>query len=506
MKDDTPPTPAEEAAAPVAPSAAVPEDDEAGDDSAESRERRREARRAARQAARAAGAAEPPAPPPAASEPPAPAATPAPAAAPAPTPAPAEPDAAATAAAVAALAAARAARLEARAGAREARREAPPGMVVRPTAPAARLRRRHRGLALAFLLMVALPTFAAGWYLYARAADQYASTLGFTVRSEDISSAVDFLGGLGATLGGGGSHDADVLYEFVRSQELVAKIDGRLDLRSLYSRHLDTDPLLGFDPRGTIEDLTSYWGWMVRVSYDSGSGLMELRVLAFDPADARAIADAIYEECTRRINELSEIAREDATRYARLELDQSVEQLKAAREALTQFRLASQIVDPSADIQGQMGLLNTLQAQLAEALIELDLLTGTTREGDPRITQAQRRIEVIEARIAEERKKFGAGGSGPGGENYATTVAEFERLSVEQQFAEQAYTAARSAYDGAIAEANRQSRYLAAYIRPTLAERSEFPQRELMTGLVFVFGFLAWAIASLVYYSLRDRR
>ncbi|NCT11795.1 MAG: sugar transporter, partial [Rhodobacterales bacterium] len=54
--------------------------------------------------------------------------------------------------------------------------------------------------------------------------------------------------------------------------------------------------------------------------------------------------------------------------------------------------------------------------------------------------------------------------------------------------------------------ANRQSRYLAAYIRPTLAEKSEFPQRELMLGIVALFSFLIWAILSLVYYALRDRR
>ncbi len=56
------------------------------------------------------------------------------------------------------------------------------------------------------------------------------------------------------------------------------------------------------------------------------------------------------------------------------DLDLALERLKAAREALTAFRLANQIVDPNADIQGQMGLLNTLQAQQAEALIEFDLL------------------------------------------------------------------------------------------------------------------------------------
>ncbi|WP_370162382.1 sugar transporter [Limimaricola soesokkakensis] len=402
---------------------------------------------------------------------------------------------------------------ELRREARQARREAEKAraeadaepVVVRPLARPAKVRKRHWGLVLSFGLMVLAPVGAASWYLYTRAVDQYASTLGFTVRSEDVSSASDLLGGLGSTLGGGANNDAEILYEYIRSQEIVREIDDKLDLRALYSRHHEVDPLLSFDPDGTIEDLVDYWERMLRISYDSGSGLIEMRVLAFDPQEAQAIAQEIYLESSETVNELSAVAREDATRYARADLEQAQERLKEAREALTAFRVANQIVDPSADIQGQMGLLNTLQAQLAAALIDLDLLGDSVGEGDPRAAQAQRRIEVIRARIAQEREKFGANGQGPAGENYATTISEFERLSVEREFAETAYTAALAAYDAAQAEAERQSRYLATYIRPTLAERSQFPQREMLIGIVALFGFLAWAISSLVYYSLRDR-
>ena len=379
-------------------------------------------------------------------------------------------------------------------------------VVIRPLAGKAKRRKRHWGLMTAFLIMVMLPVLATWWYLTDRAVDQYASTVGFTVRSEDVSSATDLLGGLGQSFGGGSGSDSDILYEFIRSQALVAQIDAELDLRSYYSRDLDADPIFAFDPEGTIEDLTAYWQRMVRISYDAGSGLMELRVLAFDPQEAQNIANAIFANSTRMINDLSAIAREDATRYAREDLELSVERLKQARESLTAFRISSEIVDPTADIEGQMGLLNLLQSQQVEALIEFDLLNNSTRDGDPRLEQARRRIEVIEDRIREERRKFGVGGGGAEDESYAETIAEFERLAVDREFAEQAYAATLAAFDGARAEANRQSRYLAAYIEPTLAERSEFPNRPLLIGIVALFSFLTWAIMSLVYYALRDRR
>lgn len=369
------------------------------------------------------------------------------------------------------------------------------------------MRKRHYGLVVSFVIIVFLPLMAASWYLYAKAADQYASTLGFTVRSEDVGSAIDILGGLGSSLGGGsGAQDSDILYEFMRSQQLVQDIDDKIDLRTMFSKRRDPDWLLSYDPEGTIEDLTRYWERMIRISYDSGSGLMEVRTRAFTAEDAKAIADAIFDENSKIVNELSAIARADATRYAAEDLAQSVERLKQAREALTTFRLKNQIVDPNADIQAQMGLLTKLQTQQAEALIDFDLLADIAREGDPRLEQAQRRLDVIEARIEAEREKFGVGGQGPGGVEFATTIADFERLTVDREFAEAAYAASLSARDASIAEANRQSRYLATYIKPTLAQKSEFPQRFILLAVIALFSGLIWAIFILVYYALRDRR
>ena len=369
------------------------------------------------------------------------------------------------------------------------------------------MRRRHYGVILSFILIVLLPVGAASWYLYERAADQYKSTLGFTVRSEDVSSAVDILGGLGSSFGGGsGAQDSDILYEFMRSQQLVENIDAKLDLRTMFTKKRDPDWLLSFDPDGTIEDLTQYWQRMVRIAYSASTGLIEIRILAFTAEDAKAIADEIFVENSRLINELSAIARADTMRYATEDLEQSIERLKQTRETLTKFRLENQIVDPNADIQAQMGLLTTLQTQQAEALIDFDLLADIAREGDPRLEQAQRRIDVIETRINAEREKFGVGGAGPGGVEFATIIADFERLTVDREFAEAAYAASLSARDAAVAEANRKSRYLATYIKPTQAEKAEYPQRLILIGVIGFFSFLIWSILSLVYYALRDRR
>jgi capsular polysaccharide transport system permease protein len=372
--------------------------------------------------------------------------------------------------------------------------------------PPARPRRRHWLAAISFLLVVVGLPLLSAWYLWERASERYVSTVGFSVRTEELGSAIEMLGGI-AELSGSSSSDTEILYNFIQSQELVRQADESLDLRSLWAKgDAEKDPIFAFAPPGSIEDLVKYWRRMVKV-YNYDNGLLELHVQAFDPADAQVIAQYIYDASSEMINRLSAIAREDATRYAREELDQSVERLKDARAALTQFRNETQIVDPSASVQSQMGLLSSLQLQLAETLIDLDIMLQTASETDPRVTQLTRRVAVIESRIEQERDKLGIGANNrQGSEAFASLVGEFERLAVDQKFAEASYTAALAAYDASVAEARRKSRYLAAHVRPTLAETAEHPQRMSILMLSILFCFLTWSIAVLAAYALRDRR
>lgn len=373
---------------------------------------------------------------------------------------------------------------------------------VRPVVALARFRPRHQLLVASFALVVLLPLLVAAAYLWGKAADQYASTVGFSVRREEGAPALDVLGGL-TGLSQSGSSDSDILYEYLRSQKLVADMDTKLDLRTIWSKPVG-DPVFAFDPTGSIEDLVDYWQRMVRTAYDSSTGLIEVQVLAFDPDSATLIAQNVLDESARMINDLSAAAREDAVRYAREDLEVTQGRLRTAREAITAFRVKNQIVDPTTDFQTQAGLVGRLENELAQAQIEIDLLADAPA-GDPRLIQAKRRLEVIEARIAAERSKVGEDNTLTGGKDYAALASEYERLAVDREFAERAYVAALATYDAAKAESQRTSRYLAAHVMPTKAEVSRFPERLWILGLLALALLLLWSITTLVIYTLKDR-
>jgi capsular polysaccharide transport system permease protein len=380
-----------------------------------------------------------------------------------------------------------------------------PAKGAQPVAGPARIKPRHRGLMLSVLAVIVLPLALTIFYLTAIAKDQYASSTGFTIRQEETGSASDLMGGFAQIFGSGSPGTADLLFEFVQSQEIVAQIDARLDLVGHYSTNWPNDPLFSLWPSATIEDLLWFWGRMVRVTYDKSSGLMLVEVRAGDPQTAQTISLMIVEESENMINRLNETARRDTTRNAEADLTAAVQRLRTAREDMAEFRVRTQIVDPQADIQGRLGVLNNLQQQLAEALVSNDLLLLTSDENDPRVRLAQRRIEVVRNRIVEERRSFSEQDVTVDETDYPRLIAQYESLLVDQGFAETTYQAALTALDAARSNASRQSLYLASFIKPTLAQRAQYPQRYVITGLTLFFLTLLWSVMALIYYSLRDR-
>lgn len=375
---------------------------------------------------------------------------------------------------------------------------------VRPPVPQALVKLRHRLVLISFVIFVMIPPVLAAIYLWGFAADQYNSKVGFSVRLEETNSPLSILGGL-TGISGSSSSDTDILFEFIQSQRLVADMDAELNLHAIWSKP-QGDPVFALQPDASLEELVAYWNDMVHLSRGKSAGLLEVEVRAFAPGDAQVIATALFTRSTDMINQLSAIAREDAIRYAREDLDGAEERLKTSRAAVTRFRNLNQIVNPEQDIQSQAGLLANLRNQQAATLIEIDLLRETANPGDPRLTQLERRLQVIETRIAAERDKFGLGTDGNDNTAYANLVGEYERLVADREFAERAYVTALASYDGALAESRRKSRYLAAYMQPTIAETPVYPQRLTLLTMISLFLFLSWAIAVLIYYSVKDRR
>ena len=330
-----------------------------------------------------------------------------------------------------------------------------PGPIAVSAAPTtqvatARFHRRHWGLIASFLLLVAMPAAVTTSYLYTRAANQYHSVTAFSVRSEEVSAAAAGILGAITQMGSGTASDISVIFDYIRSQKMVETADAKLGLRAMFNRQ-PKDFYFSLGKDAPIEQLLDYWRRMVSVDL-SNAGIIEVRVNAFAPADAQAIAREILAELSEVVNQLSDQAHEDAIRYSRAELKLAESRLRKVRQRLAAFRREHRMIDPSGDVKSQAGIVVALQSELAKAMVERDMLTSYADAKDQRVVQADRRIGAIKDRIEAERASVTGGDDA-----LPDVVGAYEALRVDLSIASTAYTHTLASLAAAEAQAHHAS-------------------------------------------------
>ncbi|MDX0524634.1 RkpR, polysaccharide export protein [Sinorhizobium medicae] len=367
---------------------------------------------------------------------------------------------------------------------------------------------RHTVIAASFLGLVALPATLASLYMAFIAADQYQSTASFAVRSIEGGVSSDILGMFTQASGGSTVSDSYILMDYILSERMVADADRKFKLEEVYStRGLDYFYGIGSDL--PIENKLEYWRDVVNVTFDHASGIMQVSVKAFDPHQARDIAQFIVDQSDNLVNSLSLSARNDVLRAAQDEVLAGEARLSKARMALREYRDKSQEISPEEGAKLAIQLISSLEQELTQ--LNADLATAKSQMSDdtPRIRVIKTRIGSLEQQIAVERQRLGTGertaADGSSSPDVAGRIAQFEELETEREFAERAYTAALGSLEKARIEANNRQRYLALFIEPTLSQLAQYPAR-LVNALLVILGLLfVWGVGVMSYYNIRDR-
>lgn len=366
---------------------------------------------------------------------------------------------------------------------------------------------RHAVIAGSFMFGVVVPASLSTFYMLFIAADQYHSSSSFSVRSIEAASGGDLMGLFTQASTGNTTSDSYILIDYIRSAKMLALVEQKFDLKSVFAvRGLDY--VYGLWSNEGLEDRLAYWRKMVRVNFDHASGIMELEVRAFDPAQAQAIAKFVMEKSDELVNNLSTSARDGVLRASHEEVRIAETRLVNAREALRTYRDESQEVDPVEGAKLALQIIGGLEAELVK--LNSDMTTAKTQMSDdtPRMRVLKARIDSVEQQLATERQRLGSGDaqkSGAPNSDVAGRIQQYESLETEREFAERAYAASLASLEKARIDASSKQRYLAAFIEPTLSEIAQYPNR-LLNSFIMTLGLLfAWAVFVMAYYNIRDR-
>lgn len=354
----------------------------------------------------------------------------------------------------------------------------------------------------AFGAVVVVPTLLALIYFVLIASPRYVSEARFIVRQPSQAQPSS----LGLALQGAGmvgaQTDAFAVHEYILSQDALSDLERRHDMADILGpRGAD---LFSRWPRPfqshSAESMLRGYKRFVTVGYDSTTGISTLRVEAFRPQDAQAVAQSLLIGGEALVNRLNERAATDAVQAAERSRMEAQERVASAQQRLTAFRNRERFIDPEVTAQEASRLIGQLSGQVAILRAERSQIVAEAPQS-PQLPSLDARIYALERQIAAERAKLAGQAN-----SLAPRVSAYEDLQLERQFADRQLVEAASALVEAQQEARRQNLYLERVVNPSRPEQALEPRRLTLVLTVLISTLIIYALGWLLLAGLREHR
>lgn len=337
---------------------------------------------------------------------------------------------------------------------------------------------------------VVAPTVLAAIFFLFMAADRFETEVRFVVKSPN-SSASTQLSSLVADTGIVRSNeDAYIVHAFLQSRDAVRRLVEDVDLANKLSQPaLDFvwgfPGLFGGESR---EHLWRHFEKFISIDFDSSTGITILNIQAFRPEDSKAIAESLIRNSEQLINNISKRSQVATLAGATREVEISRERARKTLEDVTAFRKRTALVDPTSYSKAALETITTLSVEIAQVRAELAQL-ATSSPNSPQAQSLRLKIDALAHQITEERAALAGSDS-----SLAPLIAEYERLSLEREFAERTFASAMTALEIARIDAGRQQLYLDLISMPIIPDHAQYPYRLLNILFVFLGCSMAYSL------------
>jgi capsular polysaccharide transport system permease protein len=353
---------------------------------------------------------------------------------------------------------------------------------------------------LLFILVVAIPVLASIAYYGFIATDVYVSESQFVIRSPQKPTQTP----LGAILQSAGfsnaSDEADAAQSFAVSRDALRALNQNGAFEKAYTRPSISivDRYNPFDLRSSFERLYRYFQTKVSLNQDSSTNSLVLDVQAYTPEDAYRFNQQLLNLTEAMVNRLNQRGRSDLIQYAQAEVELAKARSQSAALALAAYRNRSRVVDPQMEAQAQMQMISNLQTQLIASRTELAQVQRYAPQ-NPRIPVLQTEIGTIESQINAELGKV------TGGRNsLAGNTVQYQRLTLESDFADKQLQAALASLEQAKDDARRKQAYVERIVQANLPDGPVGPLRLRGIFATLVLSLIAYGILRMLLAGVKE--
>lgn len=351
---------------------------------------------------------------------------------------------------------------------------------------------KHRWLA----LVVGVPTLLAAFYYGLIASPVYVSQSSFVIKTPGQKGMPTLsLANLVQTSGlSAGQEQSKEVVQYVRSRDALKDLQSQARIAERFSAR-GGDFLSRF-PRPfqdrSFENLFHYYHSMVAADLDPDSGLAQIEVRAFTPEDAYQINAKLLNLSEDFVNRLNQRAEGRGIAEAEHRVEQAEVRVRNARVALGAYRNQQSLIDPARQAAGVLDISNKLIAEQASLQAQLDLMQRVAPQ-NPAIPALRSRVAAVGREIAAQNGRAVGTPSG-----IASKLSNYEKLTVEQEFATQMLTAANASLEQSRTEAQKQQYYLERVVEPNTPDQASLPHGLQRVLTVFAAAlclyFIGWML------------
>lgn len=300
---------------------------------------------------------------------------------------------------------------------------------------------------------------------------------------------------------GGSSQDALLLQSYIKSNDMLKRLDERLDLRGHYSSsEWDFFSRMGADAHE--EDFLDYYNEHVSVSIEPTSDILIIRGQGFTREFSRRVAETVLVEAEAYINNVSQQIALQEIGFVEQELTRARSAVNDARAAMLSFQSENELLDPAVTGAAIQAVVNEMEGDLVRLEAEEKVLTSYLQTDAAELVAIRDRINGIKDQLELERDKFASQGE----QSINQVNAQFQELNLAFEFATDIYRGSLQTLEQARVESYRKLKHLVVIQSPQTPDSALMPRKLYNLVTFFIVIHLIYGIAVMIIATIREHR
>lgn len=332
----------------------------------------------------------------------------------------------------------------------------------------------------------------------------YESTSKVIVRQPDSSTMMDtsmaLLTGLGVS---STDNDAQVLIEYIESIDMMNKINERLDLFSHYNSSVGS--LLSrryILKQDDYDQLYNVYLKMININVQPSSKVVFLKVKAYNSEFATRFNNEIIKNAEIFINDINNTLAKKQLNFYLKEHKKIEAELVDIKSDLLMFQDKHQILDPTSDSIALQTVTYTLESQVIQKQVELEILKSTLAPSSFLIKSKNLELSILKSKIKNERENLTRSSNN----GFNSLINEYADIKFKAELLYKRFTSSLISQEKARIETYSQLKTLVTVDSPSSPRFAKYPEIIYNVLLFIIVNLMLFFIVRIIYLVIKELR